>query len=337
MRTGILVLALALVAGCARTSQVTQFDGDTMGTTYQVSYLSNGGSAQEMQQAVEDLLRRINESLSTYIGTSTISRINMSTDATAWHPIDTHFDIVFRRSRVIYEDTAGAFNPAVGPLVNAWGFGAPGQQSLPDESTVRSLLSVVSFDSFELRDAPPAVRKKLPSAQLDFGAIAKGYGVDAIGMLLEQKGVKDYLVQIAGEVRARGRQSNSDGWRVGIERPADNAVAAPRIQTLLSLKNAAIATSGNYRNYRSENGKNFGHILNPKTGYPVENALLSVTVLAPDAMTADAYATAFVVMGLEQAMKFAEARASLEAYFIAKDHDGNIIEKRSTGFPKAER
>src|SRR5262249_42205045 len=152
-------------------------------------------------------------------------------DLEKWHLVDRHFQIVFERSREIYGDTNHAFNPAVGPLVNAWGFGPEDPGTFPDPAAIRALLEVVNFDSFEFRESPPALKKHISRARLDFSAIAKGYGVDAIGSLLEQHGVKNYLVEIGGEVRARGQHANGHLWRVGIERPADNSAADRTIQT----------------------------------------------------------------------------------------------------------
>jgi thiamine biosynthesis lipoprotein len=173
-------------------------------------------------------------------------------------------------------------------------------------------------------------------AQLDFNAIAEGYAIDAIAALLEQGGVQNYLIELGGEVLARGQRSKGEDWRVGIERPPDSAAAANQLQTVLRLKDSALGTSGIYRNKRIEGEKTIAHILNPTTGYPEVSSLLSASVLAGDATTADAYATAFMVMGLEEALKFVEGRAQLKAYFIAKDANGNLIEKRSSGFPPAE-
>jgi FAD:protein FMN transferase len=304
-----------------------------MGTTYQVIYVPDRVSVR--QDEVEALLADINQSMSTYIESSVISKINLSNDPAVWHPIDSHFDIVFRRAREIYDDTDGAFNPAVGPLVDAWGFGPDGTGTLPDDEAIRKLLNVVSMDAFTLQDSPPAVRKQFAGARLDFGGIAKGYGVDAIASLVEKRGVKNYVISIAGEVRARGLRPEGDGWHVGIEKPAADALAARRIQTIVELKDSAVSTSGTYRNYRDDDGKTLSHIIDPKTGYPARNSLVSVSVLAPDATTADAYATAFIVMGLEEALRLVEARSNLAAYFIAKGRDGNFIEKRSTRFPTA--
>jgi thiamine biosynthesis lipoprotein len=307
-----------------------------MGTTYRVTYVVSPGVTPPGGRAVEDLLQAINQSVSTYIPSSAISQINSSRDAEAWHPIDDHFAVLFRRSRSIYEDTHGAFNPAVGPLVDAWGFGSKPLDVLPDDSTIRKLLPTVSFDAFDLRDSPLAVRKRIPEAQLDFGGIAKGYAVDAIAYLLDEAHVQDYLVEIAGEVRARGRHPDGKVWRVGIEKPSENALAAQHVQTIIELENRALSTSGDYRNYKVEDGKTLGHILDPRTGYPASNSLLSATVVARDAMTSDAYATALIVMGLDDAMKFVEDHSELSAYFISKDDNGGIVEKRSSRFPQSE-
>ena len=336
IRAALAVVAIGVLAGCGPEEAITRFGGATMGTSYQVSYSPTGGSVRDEARAVEDLLEEINESLSTYIDTSIISRINRSADTERWHPIDRHFETVFTRARAIYEDTAGAFNPAVGPLVDAWGFGPGEPQALPDRDAVDALLELVSFDAFEVRSTPPGVRKQRAGAQLDFSAIAKGYGVDAMGRLIEGWGVENYFVEIGGEVRTRGEHPEGRRWRIGIERPPDDPSRAPEVQSVLALEDSALATSGDYRNYRIDPaGRKIIHILDPRTGYPAMTPLVSVSVLAGDAMTADAYATAFMVIGPEEALDFVEARQELEAYFIASGPAGSVIETRSSGFPPA--
>jgi len=310
-----------------------------MGTTYQVRFVSAEWDSttrrQEVAKAIEGLLGEINQSMSTYIESSTISKINASTDLKKWHPVDRHFQIVFERSRQIYKDTNHAFNPAVGPLVNAWGFGPDDPETLPDDAAVRTLLKVVDFDSFEFRESPPSMKKHIGGARLDFSAIAKGYGVDAIGDLLEQRGVRNYLVEIGGEVRARGQHADGHPWRVGIEKPADNPLGDRTIQMVIELRNAGLATSGTYRNYEIKDGKRIAHIIDPATGYPAQNSLLSVSVVAEDTMTADAYATALMVMGLDAGLRFVEEHGNLHAYFVAADESNKLAEKRSSGFPSA--
>jgi len=305
-----------------------------MGTTYRVTYVAKTSDTPPSQQAVEDLLHEINASVSNYIETSLLSQLNAARDTSALHPVDRHFAAIFRRSREIYDDTGGAFNPALGPLIDAWGFGPKQPQALPDESTVRTLLKLSSFDAFDLQESPAGVRKGIAESQLDFGGIAKGYAVDKIADLLNDSGVQDYLVEIAGEVRARGKRADGGTWQVGIERPAEDALALPNIQIVVDLENAAVSTSGNYRNLQEDAGRKVGHILNPRTGYPAMSSLLSATVMAPNATTADAYATALMVMGLDEALKFVESHTELSAYFIAMDSAGGIVEKRSSRFPK---
>jgi thiamine biosynthesis lipoprotein len=334
-------MAVVLLAGCTRPDEATLLRGKTMGTSYQVTYVSSDWRAtaprQQLASAIEGLLAEINQSMSTYMETSTISQINASADLENWHPVDRHFQIVFQRSREIYADTNHAFNPAVGPLVNAWGFGPDDPETLPDEAAVRTLMKVVNFDSFEFRESPPGVRKTLAGSKLDFSAIAKGYGVDAIGSLLEDHGVMNYLVEIGGEVRARGQHSNGRPWRIGIEKPTENVAADRSVQMVINLQNAGLATSGTYRNYEIKDGKRIAHIIDPATGYPAQNSLVSVSVVAGDTMTADAYATALMVMGLDAGLRFVEARKELGAYFIAADESHRILEKRSSAFPSAAR
>ena len=334
------LVLLALISGCAKPNAVTSIQGDTMGTTYKVTFIAResvGESREAVATAIARLLDDINQSLSTYIDTSTIFQINASTDLQQWHPVDRHFEIVLQRSREVYEDTGYAFNPAVGPLVNAWGFGPEQPETLPDRSTVEALLRVTNFDSFEFRNSPPALRKHVAGARLDFSAIAKGYGVDALGALLEDRGVTDYVVEIGGEVRARGQRPDGTAWRIGIAKPSEDAAAFSTIQMIIELRDAGLATSGTYRNYDIQDGKKIAHIIDPKTGYPAQNSLLSVSVIAPDAMTADAYATALMVMGLEEGLRFVEARKHLSAYFIATDQSGKLVETRSSAFPDAAK
>jgi len=330
---GLLLAGLAAMTGCQPAAGITRFGGETMGTTYEVTHRSTGEPARDETRAVEELLGEINRSVSTYIGTSLISRVNASSDTEAWHSIDSHFQTIFDRALAVYKDTGGAFNPAVGPLVEAWGFGPAGPRALPGDAVIASLLELAKFEAFQIRSSPPGLRKRIARAQLDFSAIAKGYAVDAVAALLERRGVRSYFVEIGGEVRTRGEHPEGRPWRAGIEQPTGSAPLERRARTVLLLHDAALATSGNYRNFRVQDGRKVVHILNPKTGYPEITPLLSVTVLARDTMTADAYATAFMVMGLDTALQFVEARDGLEAYFISVDKAGNYIERRSPGFP----
>lgn len=331
-----IVALLVLAAGCSRPAAPLEgFGGATMGTTYRVDYAPAADAARAIRAGVDSLLEEIDRSMSTYDPDSVVSRLNASADTGAWHPVDVHFQTVFLRSREIASDTGGAFNPAVGPLVDAWGFGPEGAGELPASETIRELRALADLGTFEWRDSPPAVRKHAPEAALDFSAIAKGYGVDRIGEFLEERGVTAYFVEIGGEIRTRGMHPEGRPWRIGIERPVDGDGRNP-LQAALSVTDAALATSGNYRNFTIQEGERVVHILDPATGRPAASPLLSVSVLAGDAMTADAYATAFMVMGVEPAATLIEARPGLDAYFISSGPDGGYIERRSTGFPVLE-
>jgi thiamine biosynthesis lipoprotein len=328
-----LVLILA-VAACRPTNGVepTSFAGETMGTTYQVTYAPTSAKVADERAAIDDLLEEINRSMSTYIPESTISRINRSPDTGTRHPVDAHFTAVFVRSKQIYEDTGGAFNPAVAPLVIAWGFGPDGPRETPGAERVTELLETVRFEAFEF--GPNGIRKTIPGAALDFSAIAKGYAVDRLAELLETWGVESYFVEIGGELRTRGQYPGAPRpWRIGIEAPTATATGTARALVVLHVTDAALATSGSYRNYIVQDGRRFAHILDPRTGHPATTGLLAVSVLASDTMTADAYATALMVMGIDDGARFVEEREGLEAYFVAADGAGGFTERRSTGFP----
>lgn len=332
VKRSLAVSLLLFLSCCAASPEPLRFGGDTMGTTYQVTYVPAGNRVDK--KVVDDLLDEITQSLSTYLSTSKISVINLSTDTSAWHPLDHHFERVFRRSQEIYKDTAGAFNPAVGPLVHAWGFGPDGPRERPSDSEIHRLVGLAKFESFELRSSPPSLRKTLADARLDFNAIAGGYAVDAVGELLERAGVKDYVVEIGGEIRVRGKQGRDKPWKIGIERPTLDATAQGALQLVIELLDAGVTTSGNYRDYETDdNGERFSHTIDPSTGYPERSALMSVTVIARDAMTADAYATALIVMGVEKGLQFVESHQGLEACFLVSDNKGGFMESRSKGFP----
>lgn len=301
-----------------------------MGTTYAITVPAP--AEPDLEASITGLLARINDSMSTYLPESTISRVNAGAGET-WHGIDPHFEAVFRRSKEIHEDTGGRFDPAVGPLVDAWGFGPGGPSTIPDPARLSALAALADFDLFEIGGDPPSVRKALPEAALDFNAIAKGYAVDEVGRLLEGRGVADYFVEIGGEVRTRGEHPDRRAWRIGIEVPS--SPQRPRAALVsIEVEDAAMATSGDYRNVIEDGGRQFTHIFDPATGKPETTSLVSVSVLAPDVMTADAYATALMLMGVDAGLRFVEARPELEAYFIVDAGDGSFTMAPSSGFPE---
>lgn len=320
-----LVLALVFVAiwGYRRWSepevaelQKIALQGQTMGTTYSVKYLDPQG--RNLKPAIDSLLQAFNMSMSTYIPESEISRFNREA-LLKWE--SPYFYPVLKKSREVYEKTGGAFDPTIGPLVNAWGFGPEGRQT-PSDAVVDSLRQLVSYDSVFYDSISICKMKK--GMKLDFSAIAKGYGVDVVADFIEDKGIENLFVEIGGEVVARGVNDQGEPWRVGVNIPTEDPDEQQRAQAIVLLKNQAIATSGNYRNYYEKDGVKYSHTISPVTGRPVRHSLLSASVFAPDCMTADAYATAFMVMGVDKAREVLEKEKDLAAYFIYSDESGNL-------------
>ncbi|MDP2424309.1 MAG: FAD:protein FMN transferase, partial [Bacteroidales bacterium] len=217
------------------------------------------------------------------------------------------------------------------PLVNAWGFGFTNRMKL-NSNKVDSLMQFVGYQNFNLIENK--IIKQNPGSAIDFNAIAKGYAVDVVGRFIEGKGISQYLVDIGGEVFARKRKHDGQLWKIGIEKPADQADSQRDLKVILELENEAIATSGNYRRYYEEDGIRYSHTIDPSTGYPVNHSLLSASVLAADCMTADAYATAFMVMGIERAKAYVLSHPGMEAYFIYASKDGSLETWASEGFVK---
>jgi len=277
------------------------------GTNYSVSYFCNDGK--NYQQEIDTLFHRINQSVSYYVPNSVISRINRNeTDV-----MDDYFATVLKRSLEIAGETSGAFDPTVSPLVNAWGFGFAEKQNMT-QTLIDSLRSITGFH--RVRIAGSRVEKEIPAIQFDFNAIAKGYAADLAGELLASKGIKTYLVEIGGDLIARGLKPDGSGWRIGLEEPAKEMHDPQNWAFLVEMHDRAVATSGSYRRYYEREGLRYSHTIDPKTGRPVDHNLLSVSVFAEDSMTADAFATAFMVMGLEKAKEFLSARTDLQAFFI---------------------
>lgn len=327
-----------LLLGCNPQEQsLVRLEGKTMGTTYHISYkpqhqesIDMKSGASMMQADIDSLLLAFNNSVSTYIPTSTISRVN---GPDTLIEVDTYFTNVFKRAREVSEKSGGAFDVTVMPLVNGWGFGYTDTIHM-DSAIVDSLRQLVDYHNVRLSevDGKWMVHKKDKRIQVDFSAIAKGYGVDVIAQLMEQKGIEDYMVEIGGEVRARGKNNNNEPWDIGIETPVDDpGPGTHELKGILKLENKSLATSGNYRNFYYKNGKKVSHEIDPKTGYPAQNNLLSVTVIAGDCMTVDAYATAFMVMGLEKTMAYLQQDTSLNAYLIYADENGAMKSTQTKG------
>jgi len=307
-------------------------EGETMGTYYRVQYGDRAG--RDYQPSIDSLLRAFNLEVSTYIDSSTISRFNRAEEVFAVPPADSHFLVNFTSAKAIYEQSHGAFDPTVMPLVNYWGFGYTEKKPVTavDSLRIDSLMQFVGLDKVVLEREGAAVRlrKAAPGVQLDFSAIAKGSGVDLVGRLLEARGVRDYLVDIGGELVGRGQSPRGDPWKVGINVPREDA-AFSELQTAMPVVDQAVATSGNYRNFYEVNGVKYSHTINPRTGFPERNRLLSASIVAGDCMQADALATACMVMGAEAAYDFIAATPGVEGYFIYSDAAGLMQVRHTAG------
>jgi thiamine biosynthesis lipoprotein len=304
--------------------QKVALSGTTMGTTYSVKYLMK--QPQDFQSSIDSLLNDFNQCLSTYIPDSEISLFNKGVLHKFQRP---YFYEMLTQSKAIYHKTHGAFDPTVMPLVAAWGFGAEATD-LPSDEQVESILSAVGFENVFFDEL--AVCKVHQAAQLDFSAIAKGYAVDLVMQYLQQQDLSNIFVEIGGEISAVGVNELGKPWAIYIEKPEEQG---REIQALVTLDDIAVATSGNYRNFYIKDGKKYAHTISPHTGYPVQHSLLSVSVFAKSCAKADAYATAFMVLGLEQALQITQADQELEAYFIYQKEDGQLASTATKGLLNA--
>ncbi len=300
--------------GCFR-GEYFKLAGFTQGTSYHITYESKDSI--NLQHEIDSILSDFDRSFSTYLTSSIISRINNNDPDVA---VNEHFIKVFNRAYEINKATDGIFDITVAPLVNAWGFGFTEKADI-DSAMIDSLLQYVGMDKVMLEDRK--ILKKHNEIMLDCNAIAQGYAVDVIADYFDRKGIKNYLVEIGGEINARGINERGNVWLIGLDKPVEgNVMPGMFLQAKIRLKNSSLATSGNYRKFYEKDGIKYAHSINPKTGYPVLKKLLSATVIAEDCMTADAYATAFMVMGLEKTKEFLREHKGLEAYLIYSDDKG---------------
>lgn len=300
--------------------------GAALGTSYNIISITTEET--DFQKDIDSVFTSINHSLSTYIPESDISRINQGDSTIA---VDKMFEEVFELSKVINSDTDGFFDPTVGTLVNAWGFG-PERQITLDSLKVDSLLNYVGLDKVTINSKKQVIKTN-KNIYLDFNAIAKGYAIDRIAAMLNAKGVKNYLIEVGGELIAKGKNSISNkAWVVGIDDP--QMVVNRKTKILINLNDRALASSGNYRKFRIDEatGKKYVHTVNPKTGFTQLSNTLAVTILADNCATADAYATAFMAMDLAKAFKLINENKRLEAYIIYLDENGDAQEYLTKGF-----
>jgi FAD:protein FMN transferase len=326
-------LLLSVLVACNRNPKVAEslaLTGDAMGTNYHIKVVTDQFELVQLQSSVDSILNLFNGAVSTYDTNSIISRFNANT---------IHFDSfkskannqeltqleqflkVCYRSFDVYTASGGAFDPGAGPIYQTWGFAEQKIFKVPTQAYIDSCLVFAKYNQLELLDGIPV--KKDPRLALNFNAIAKGYGVDVIADYLEELGIENYMVEIGGEVRCKGKNSKNEFWSIGINVPSSSAKPEDA-QAVLQIKNRSLATSGNYRQYFEENGKKYAHTIDPRTGYPAKNELLSASILANDCMTADAYATACMVLGKDKCLDLIKQDTTLDVFLLFNDEKGEV-------------
>ena len=313
------LLAIIAIACTNNTKPQVQYiynEGEIFGTFYHIQYQYS----QDIQDSIQHTLDKVDLSLSTYKTQSTLSQINQNKTV----KLDSDFIKVFKRGQEISKQTNGAFDMTVAALVNVWGFGFK-DSAFPDSTQIDSLMQYVGYQTIKLKNGQ--VIKTYKNTMIDASAIAKGYGVDAVAELFEGLGIKNYLIEIGGEIRLKGQSSKSKKWTIGIDKPIDDKFnEASEVQEIIALSQGAIATSGDYRQFYYKNGRKYSHTINPKTGYPVNHNVLSTSVYTNDCASADAYATSFMVMPLDSTKAFAKKHPELGVYIIyASDSTHNAV------------
>lgn len=310
-----------LITGCGgRAAKSFSLSGQTMGTTWSaVISRSTGVTQEELQRRLQEELDRVNGLMSTYDPKSQLSLFNQST-STEWQQLPEELVELVAEAVRINGASDGAFDVTIGPVVNLWGFGPEAEpETVPTDKALSAVLELVGNQKLDVQVTdPPALRKLNTGVYVDLSAIAKGYGVDQMGLLLEKQGISDYLVEIGGELKAKGLSPRGDSWRIGIERPDDGERS---VQQAVKLGDGALATSGDYRNYYERDGVRYSHTIDARTGKPVAHKLASVSVYHPTAALADGWATALMVLGETDGPKLAE-ELGLAAYFLYRVDNG---------------
>ncbi|NVK04548.1 MAG: FAD:protein FMN transferase [Flavobacteriia bacterium] len=324
------ISVLSLLISCGGPDEyIVTLQGNTQGTTYKILYVVD--QPIRYNEAVDSILFAVDRSMSAWNPHSTLSKVNRGMDSL----LDPLFQQVIKRGLQVSQMTNGAFDMTVAPLVNAWGFGSMEKADV-DSAYVDSLLGISGYKRLHLLSSGRLHRPD--GMQIDVNAIAQGYSVDLVADYLESKGINNYLIEIGGEMRANGTKFGNNSWVVGIDKPMET-IQEERFQITLNLDTMSLATSGNYRKFivDEETGIKYSHTIDPHTGYPVSDRLLSATILSPDCMTADAVATACMVMGLDNAKVWVQEQPEFEAYFIYSDLTGDLQEWWTPGFEKRKR
>lgn len=320
-----LIIGTVVIVGRQKSVPYQHDEGRIFGTTYHITYQSDDN----LKKEIEETLKAVDQEFSMFNPQSTVALINEGKRPT----LSDDFLEVYQLAQQVNEESDGAFDITVAPLVNAWGFGFKNQQ-MPNNHQIDSLRRLVGMEHVILAGAKGSqyVRFQRPRMMLDFSAIAKGYGTDRVARLLMSHDVANFMVEIGGEVYAKGNSEKRLPWRIGVSKPVDDPDNdAQELETVLNVTNQAMATSGNYRNFYYKGGRKYAHTIDPKTGRPVQHSLLSATVLAPTCAEADAYATSFMVMGLDKARQVLEREKQLKAYFIYQNAQGGLSVWKSEG------
>ena len=323
MRKYILIISALLLISCKEQPKKTNYSGITQGSYFSITYYDEGGRTFESE--FDSIFDTVENSVSLWDENSIIRKVNRNEDVV----VDKVFRDNFEWAKKASEFSDGAFDATIGPLVAAWGFHYKKEMEMTP-AMVDSIRQLVDFKKIEIIDNK--IVKAKPNMTLDFNAVAQGYTADLIGTFLEEKGVTNYLVDVGGEIMARGGKPNGENWIIGIEKPSENYDSERNVQLKITLKDKGIVTSGNYRKYIEKDGVRYSHSIDPKTGYPVPQNLLSATVIADNATWADCLASICMIVGKDKALQMLEDNADIEGYLIFVDEDGTIKTTSTSGF-----
>ncbi len=327
----LVTVAAMMMIGCEKKGPEiisSAFSGFTMGTTYSIKVAGvpkNEIDPNRIKSGIDLVLAEVNGQMSTYIEDSEISRFNRA-GAGEWFAVSSQTAMVAAKAVEVSDKSGGAFDVTVGPLVELWGFGRKKRDVIPAEEDILKTLNLIGYRNLEFRIDSPALKKNIPALYCDLSAIAKGHGVDRVADYLEALGIDNYMVEIGGEIRTKGKNAKGESWKIGIASPSSSG----GLQKIIHLNNTGMATSGDYRNYFEKDGVRYSHMINPRTGRPITHNLASVTILHPSCMEADAFATAISVLGLEEGYKLA-LKENLPAFFISREAEG-FVEKMTPQF-----
>ena len=310
---------LLWLSGCQKSPEGVQLSGPIFGTQWSLIYHGAYESVTEekVEEALFEAFSVVDDSMNHYLPSSTLSELNRL-PAMEVMEVDWDFALVFNTALDIYCATDGAYDPSVSPLINLWGFGPEGVTKRPTDEEIAAVEPFVGLDEFAWDLSTRGFVKRDTKAALDFSSIAKGYAVDIAADSLDDLGLEHFMLEVGGEIQVRGRSPRGDAWRLAVERPTPGSHG--QIFTAIEVEDIGVATSGDYRNFFEDGGRRFSHLIDPRTGYPIEHDLVSATVVHPSTMIADAWATALMVVGTEEALRLADVH-DLAVFLISREDD----------------